>query len=126
MAPERAPAFQFYPKDFLTDGNVAVMSMQERGCYITLLCTCWLEQSLPSSHDKLSKLVGLPIAAFRKVWPAIQPCFIEADGRLTHKRLEIEREKQEIYRRRQSDAGRASANRRLTAVQPRFNQKATG
>jgi hypothetical protein len=36
----KSPAFQFYPKDFLTDENVRVMSLQERGAYITLLCLC--------------------------------------------------------------------------------------
>ena len=41
----KAPAFQFYPKDFLADANVMAMNMEERGCHITLLCACWNERS---------------------------------------------------------------------------------
>jgi uncharacterized protein YdaU (DUF1376 family) len=127
MAPEKSPAFQFYPKEFLTDGNVAGMSLQERGAYITLLCVCWQERSLPADPTRLANMVGLPYAQFRKFWPAIAVCFSQADGRLVHPRLEKEREKQENYRRRQSDKGKASAaNRKPTKKQPEGNRGSTG
>lgn len=140
MAPEKSPAFQFYPKEFLTDGNVAGMSLQERGAYITLICICWQEQSLPIDPTRLANIVGLPFAAFKKVWPAIAVCFTERDGRLIHQRLEKERVKQATNRQRQSDKGKASAiaravsqpdtqpesNRGSTAVQPEVNQSSTG
>lgn len=127
MARELAPAFQFYPKDFLTDSHVLAMSLQERGAYITLLCSCWLEGSLSSDPPTLAKLLGIPLSAFRKFWPAIKPCFRETDdGRLSQKRLDVEREKQARFRRRQSDKGIASAaakvNRGATTVQPEVNQ----
>lgn len=121
MAAEKAPAFQFYPKEFLMDGNVAGMSLQERGAYITLLCLCWQEGSLPAQHQRLARMIGAPIAAFNKLWPAVGVCFREVEGRLIHPRLEKERDKQEEFRRRQSNKGRASAasrNHGSTAVQP--------
>jgi len=122
MAPERAPAFQFYPKDFLTDGNVAGMSLQERGAYITLLCLCWLEGSLPSDLGRLANHVGVPRATVVKLWPALARCFRPSDteeGRLIHPRLELERQKQEEYRRRQSDAGRhPKPSRKLSTDKP--------
>lgn len=136
MAPERAPAFQFYPKDFLTDGNVAGMSLAERGAYISLLCLCWLERSLPSDIGRLANHVGVTRSVMVKLWPALSRCFrVHPDdsGRLIHPRLEAERAKQEQYRRRQSDAGKASASSRktteplrdgyrgVTTVQPEFN-----
>ena len=106
--PGKAPAFQFYPNDFLSDANVAVMSMQERGVYITLICYCWQQGSLPSSADQLARLCGTPAMSFRKLWPAILPCFRAAASgeRLTHPRLEHERKKQRAFRRRQADNGR--------------------
>jgi uncharacterized protein YdaU (DUF1376 family) len=106
--PGKAPAFQFYPNDFLSDANVAVMSMQERGVYITLICYCWQQGSLPSNADQLARLCGTPAMSFRKLWPAILPCFrVAASGeRLTHPRLEHERTKQRAFRRRQADNGR--------------------
>lgn len=125
MAAEKAPAFQFYPNDFLMDGNVAGMSLQERGAYITLLCICWKEQSLPSDLGRLARMVGVPLTVFRRLWPALVPCFQIAAGRLTHKRLELERRKQDAYRRRQSEAGKASAAQRATTVQPDGNHGST-
>lgn len=105
MAKETSPAFQFYPKEFLADGNVSGMSLSERGAYITLICICWNDGSLPVAHDRLANMVGLPVRQFHKLWPALRACFKEQDGRLIHPRLEREREKQEQFRRRQSDKG---------------------
>lgn len=124
MAHEPSPAFQFYPKDFLTDGKVAAMSLEECGAYIRLLCLCWQERSLPVDLTKLARMVGVTPRAFRRVWPAIGACFTKQGGRLIHRRLDKERAKQAEFRRRQSDAGKASAAARAagnagsTAVQP--------
>src|SRR3990167_1578952 len=133
MAAESSPAFQFYPKDFLTDGNVAVMSLEERGAYITLLCLCWQECSLPNDTKRLAQIVGVPQRIFLRIWPAIKVCFTQRDdGRFIQGRLEKERAKQDAYRRRQSDAGKASAaarqpdgNHGSTVQQPDTNDEAT-
>jgi uncharacterized protein YdaU (DUF1376 family) len=101
----RAPAFQFYPKDFLSDRNVVLMSMQERGVYITLICYAW-EGPLPVQVERLARLCGIPLSAFRKLWPMVGSCFREQDGSLVHPRLEREREKQAEFKRRQSDNGK--------------------
>ena len=129
----KSPAFQFYPKDFLTDENVRMMSFQERGVYITLICLCWSEGTLPAGVDRLARLCGAPLSAFRRLWPALEPCFrvdSERSDRLIHPRLEKEREKQADYKRRQSDKGRASGasrrtNRGSTVVQPDANHGST-
>lgn len=106
MAKETSPAFQFYPKEFLTDGNVAGMSLQERGAYITLICLCWQEGTIPSDPRRLANMVGLPYRAFARLWPAINVCFRDSQvtGRLVHPRLEKERVKQEDFRKRQAHA----------------------
>lgn len=131
MAPEKSPAFQFYPKDFLMDGNVQAMSLEERGAYITLLCLCWQELVLPKDPVKLARMVGLSLRAFNRIWPSIQRCFVLTEYGYSHPRLNLERQKQDEYRRRQSDKGRASAaNRESTGGQPEGNQtpnrRATG
>jgi uncharacterized protein YdaU (DUF1376 family) len=104
-APGKSPAFQFYPKDFLSDGNQAGMSLQECGAYIRLLCVCWNEGTLPNDVTRLARYVGATVPQMRKLWPAVQRCFrLDADGLYRHPRLERERDKQSEYRRRQSDA----------------------
>lgn len=105
----RAPAFQFYPKDFLSDERVRLMSLAERGAYITLICQCWSEGTIPADVAKMAKVIGTPEAPFRKLWPAIATCFKPATNdatRLVHPRLERELKKQRAFRRRQADNGR--------------------
>jgi uncharacterized protein YdaU (DUF1376 family) len=103
----KAPAFQFYPKDFLSDSNVVGMSMQERGVYITLLCICWQDGSISADPAQLARKCATPLRAFQKLWPAVEKCFRKvAAGRMVHPRLDRERQKQVDYRQRQSDASR--------------------
>jgi uncharacterized protein YdaU (DUF1376 family) len=113
MAPERSPAFQFYPKDFLSDEKQRELSLAEAGAYIRLICLCWNEGSIPDDCERISRQLGVPKSAMSKLWPAIRKCFKESDqsGRLIHGRLEKERAKQEGYRRRQSDAATRRWNR---------------
>ncbi len=106
MAAEKSPAFQFYPKDFLTDSHVIAMRLQERGAYITLLCLCWLDGSIPADEAALARLCNVPLVAFRKIWPALAPCFAAAEERLIQPRIERERQKQNHYRALKAAAGR--------------------
>lgn len=141
MAQEKAPAFQFYAKEFLADANQAGMSLQEAGAYVRLMCVEWNEagKGIPDSAVKCARMVGATDGHMKKMWVTLRRCFREHGseaGMLIHPRLEKEREKQESYRRRQSDKGRASAaarsagpqpegNHGSTAVQPKSNQRAT-
>ena len=110
----KPPAFQWYPKDFLTDENVRVMSLQERGAYITLISLCWLEGTLPADSGRLAKLCGSTAAAFRRIWPAIEPCFqvhAERPDRLIHQRLERERQVQAAWRAKSSKGGKVKRDK---------------
>ena len=116
MAPrakrEKPPAYQWYPKDFLSDGNVKGMTLEERGAYITLLSVCWLDETLPMDSGRLANMCGVPVKVFARLWPAVRACFTERDGRYVHQRLEKEREKQATHRQRQSDRGLKGADTR--------------
>lgn len=102
---KRSPAFQFYPKEFLSSSKVMAMSMTERGIYITLLATQWLDGHLPADHAALARLVGVPLRQFERMWPHnLDRCFVAKGDRLVNVRLEQERTKQALFRRRQSDA----------------------
>jgi uncharacterized protein YdaU (DUF1376 family) len=117
----RSPAFQFYPADFLSDHNVIAMSLQERGAYITLICLCW-QNPLPDDLERLARLCGVPIATFRKMWPALGRCFRpdpDQAGFLMHPRLERERVKQDEFRQRQSENGRHGGRPRKPNPNPK-------
>lgn len=124
---ERSPAFQFYPRDFLSDSNVLAMTMAERGCYITLLCLCWTDGSLPADLSRMARLIGLTSGQLQKMWPALGVCFKphpDDVGRLVQPRLERERVKQDDFRQRQSENGRLGGRpRKPLETQPLPGQK---
>jgi uncharacterized protein YdaU (DUF1376 family) len=124
VAPEKSPAFQFYPKDFLSDERVRLMSHAELGVYITLLCLCWCEQSLPNDPRLVAKLVHQRPDTFQKIWEhVVKSCFYVAeDGRLRHKRLDEERLKQEEFSRRQSTRSAARWDKKKDAAALRTPQ----
>lgn len=106
---EKSPAFQIYPKDFLSDENVAVMNLEETGAYIRLILHCWTEGSIPSDHARLALLLKVPVRRVGKLWPALAPCFVPSStDRLIHPRLDKERAKQERFRVKMSLAGKRS------------------
>ena len=124
MAAERAPAFQFYAKDWLADSKVLAMTLAERGAYITLLSICWQEDSLPTDPKWAASTLKIWGRPFDRLWGRVLPCFYEVDGRLRHKRLDLERSKQKSYRDRGRLGGLAA--KAATVKQRASNGLATG
>ena len=108
---DKAPAFQFYPKDWLSDPDVVCMSMGQRGAYITLLCYCWKEDKLPNNPDYIRKLLG-NVPKWKTLWNGIKHKFEIRGDYLIHPRLEKERIKQEEYRKKKSNAGKKGMKKR--------------
>lgn len=110
----KAPAFQFYPGDFLSDGQQMAMSLSEAGAYIRLMCVCWKEGSIPDEPKALWKMAQADsLKEFEMVWPRVRVCFKEAaHGGLIHPRLEKERKKQQKWRNKSKKGGLRSAELR--------------
>lgn len=123
MARQQSPAFQFYPKDFLTSERVIGMTYEQRGIYITLLSQCWLEGSITASIDELAEQLRIRKRKAQGILHRVLGGFKERNGRLFHPRLEEERRKQREFREKQRLKGEASAaakrlHRGSTVVQP--------
>ena len=57
----KAPAFQFYVKDWLSDPQLRMASFSTRGIWIDLLCFMWgapERGKLKTNYEKLSKMLG--------------------------------------------------------------------
>ena len=76
----RSPAFQFYPKDFLSSRKVDLMSMTERGVYITLMCRYWLDGGLPADAKQLSAIVRMKPKQFERGWYVEPTIFYDVDN----------------------------------------------
>jgi len=110
----KTPAFQFYATDYLSDANVQMMTLEEEGAYIRLLCFCWIEGSIPNDPERLARLCK---GGSTTLLTNVLNCFTQDPNdpsRLVHKRLEQEREKQRAWREKSAQGGRRSAHKRKT------------
>lgn len=127
----KAPAFQFYPKDWL-EFKVQRMSLAAQGAYIKILCYMWNDSkdqcSILDDNDLISRAISTTVEQWLKLREEIQrendPILQEKNGYLVSARLRHEATKQRKYRKTQSDKGKKSAQQRLnngsTAVEPLY------
>jgi len=109
----RAPAFQWYPSDFMADIHVQLMDWTQRGIYVWLIGICWLEKSIPGDLGALAKLTHIPVSWWEENGQGILVCFKPlANGNLIHPRIEKERDKQRAYREIKQRSGEIGAKNR--------------
>lgn len=115
----KSPAFQFYPADYLADERVVLMTLEEEGVYVRLLCYCWIHGSIPSDETALQAIIGKPVnggsTTLRRVVQAFANHATE-NGRLVNPRLEKERTKQAEWRAKSSEGGRRSGEARRCKI----------
>lgn len=105
---DKSPAFQWYPKDILTDATVIAMTIEQEGMYRRLLDVCWLEDGLPADAAMLWRLAKCETRdQFDIAWPLIATKFYEHDGRLHNRRLDKERAIQRKNRKKKQLAAHA-------------------
>ncbi len=132
----KSPAFQFYPTDWLGSQRCQMLSLEEEGAYIRLLCFCWQHGSSPADPEQAARLKGK--GGSTTLARVVLAMFQQSSDptRLVHDRLEAERAKQSVWREKSAAGGRKSAEKRkggLTTLQPPLegclpngtNQKAT-
>lgn len=103
---DRFPWFPFYVDDWLNDERVRMMSFEERGAYLELLCFQWREGSIPSDSQGIASLLGVNVEFVKSLMDTVLKCFTKSEGRLVNSRLEIERKKQRAKHRKVVAAGR--------------------
>jgi uncharacterized protein YdaU (DUF1376 family) len=95
--PDKPPYFPLYVNDLTADGKVEVMTTEEFGAYIFLLCKAWKEEpcgSIPDDDATLARWAKLSRARWRKARPKVLACFVKmADGRWHQKRMSAEYQK---------------------------------
>lgn len=122
----KSPAFQFYPADYLASQRVQMMTLEEEGAYIRLLCYCWLHGSIPDDDAQIARLISK--GASTTLATTVKAMFNQhtTDGKLIHDRLDHERSKQSEWSRKSSEGGKKSAELRKggsRVVQPPYQPK---
>ena len=129
----KLPWFPFYPADFLGAEKVQLMTNEQVGMYVKLLCYQWMEGSIPEKSSSAIAVLRLgwgdetEMKDFQNV---LETCFVKhptEKGRLINKRLDAIRCGQEEISLRKQEAGRLGgiAKARL-AVLGSCHDSATG
>jgi uncharacterized protein YdaU (DUF1376 family) len=92
----KSPAFQFYPQDFLV--GTAMLSAEETGAYIRLLCYQWTNDGLPNDQVILARIAGCGGNAIASIWHKFGIC---DDGMIRNKRLDEIKNAQTEFRAKQ-------------------------
>ncbi|UYZ60156.1 YdaU family protein [Hymenobacter latericus] len=118
----KAPAFQFYPADFLASPDVQIMETYEVGAYMLLLCAAWQSERpgyLANDEGRLRRLARLTAEQWKessaillRKFPVVEGGEYRANRRMLH-----ELEKQQSFRESRAEAGRASAAKRAKRQQ---------
>lgn len=109
MSKTKAPAYQWYPTDFMADGAVVPMTLEEEGAYRRLLDSQWLNGFIPNEMwDIASICKHVPMSRMRKLWVRIGPLFPETSpGQLQNGRLERVRNERVEFVQSQVDKANA-------------------
>lgn len=109
---EKSPAFQFYPKDYLSNEDVQLLTLEQEGAYIRAMSYSWRNGSIPKEPDRLSALIGKGCTP--AIAEAIARLFVpHADPtRLVHPRHLKEKQKQEEFHNKMSEFGKKGATAR--------------
>jgi hypothetical protein len=95
----RAPAFQFYPKQWLGDDKVMAMDWDARAMHMHLMCISWQQEppcTLPDDDDMIRRWLGNP-----RRWNVLKQQVFSAwkliDGRWVQSGLLTQFQKQSAY-----------------------------
>ena len=107
-----APAFQDYPKDFLSDGRVPGMPLAAVGLFYLLKQRAWLDGTIPNDPTAVARLLGRSVAEVRRLWPDVVPFFQPVDDRLTLPALDEQRQRHAEWREKSIRGGKKSGETR--------------
>ncbi len=117
MAAEKAPAFQFYVRDWRSSRKVQVMSFKERGMYLEMLIEQWDKGAAPSSPKACALAFGGTDGEWERSWAALSACFSprKRDGLLINAKLETIRRDKRKFIKGQEHSGLRGADKRWAA-----------
>lgn len=110
---KKAPAYQWYPKDYDSDEAVKLMTYEQEGIYRRLLDHQALHGSIPAIPSQIAMLVPkVPLKRFLNLWLGISGKFTDVGGRLVNDKLERVKAQTAAYKAAKAAAGKASAEAR--------------
>lgn len=126
------PSFPFYYSDWLGSTNRMMMSLEEQGAYINLLCHQWASPDcgLPDDDEALAALSGMGERWLNGGSRLLRKCFPShptKPGLLANEKLLVLRAERDEWVRKSSEGGKKSAKvRRLRSKNKKTSGKKKG
>ena len=107
------PSFPLYASDWLGSNRRAMMSLDQQGGYMNLLCRQWSDPtcSLPDDDDALAKLSEMGEAWMKGSSYLVRACFPkhpELEGRIAHPKLLKIKAEREVWKAKCRRGGKKS------------------
>lgn len=107
-----APAFQEYAAAMLSRLEYRTLTLPQRGLLYSMRLECWVNRYLPESPDVLARILGFDVAEVAAELPYVMAFFQVENGRIFSPELEGYRAHLEARKGAQSDAARATNEKR--------------
>lgn len=106
----KAPAYQEYAADVLSNREFRIATLAERGLIYTLRNECWVNGSVPSDKEKLAKYLGVSIDAIEtNLTASVMNQFVVVGEALRCPELDDYRNHLQDIREKQSKGGKKGA-----------------
>ncbi len=107
-----APSFQFYPDDFTSDGKVEVMTTEEVGAYLLLICKAWREKpaaTVPNDDRILARWARMTPERWAECKAAVMAPWKLLSGSLRWQQPRLKKEYDKMLARRRFNHERATS-----------------
>lgn len=94
------PYFPLYAANFIASKPFRLMTIEERGLWITMQLECWVNGSVPANQNELAKYLGCSIEEIQRSFTQKQYSFLEKIGDEL-KSPELEEQRKEFMERRE-------------------------
>lgn len=111
--PRDVPYFPCYAENILAKREYKLMSLMERGLWISILLECWPNDSVPADPEGLAKYLGFSPQEI-KVIPSerYMKFFTEEFNEISSPELDAQKKEYAKKRRLQSEGGKEGARRK--------------
>jgi uncharacterized protein YdaU (DUF1376 family) len=113
--------FPFYPAYWLAD--TSVLTLEERGAYITLISTMYLQEDCSLFKRHLQNILGIQDKRkFERIMKNIYPLLIDNGEKITQKRIKIIKDKVQDIITKKSEGGKKAMQKRWSNKPKVYNK----
>jgi len=99
------PYFPFYAANFIASKPFRLMTIEERGLWITMQMECWVNGTIPADQKELAKYLGCSLEEIQRSFTQKQYSFLEKVGNELKSPSLDEQRKEFMERREQQRLG---------------------